>query len=302
MAEPHGNTIGEPHDIEHLWRAHRRRLLDIGYRMLGSLADAEDVTAEAYARLIAADIDAIDDVTGWLVTVTGRLCIDRLRSHESNRRAYVGPWLPEPILRHAAPAGTDPADRVTLDDSVRMALLVLLEQLSPAERASFVLHDVFGVTFDEIAEIVGRSPTACRQLASRARRRIRTDSESPRSHVDRAELDAVAQRFAAACRSGAIEPLLQVLDPDVVGEFDSGGLVPGAPRRALVGAGLVADVLVHALSGPGLTFAVEDVNGEPGIIARLQGELAAVIAVGVRNGRVSVIHAIGNPEKLSHLT
>lgn len=289
-------------EIEDLWRTHRRRLFDIGYRMLGSVADAEEITAEAYTRLIAADIEAIEDVAGWLITVTGRLCVDRLRSHESSRRAYIGPWLPEPILTRADTADSDPADRVTLDDSVRMALLVVLEQLSPAERTSFVLHDLFGVAFEEIAEIVGRSPAACRQLASRARRRIQSDPETPRAEVNRAELEEVAQRFAAACRAGAIEPLLEVLDPDVVGDFDSGGTVPGAPLRALDGAENIAKVLLHSFSDPGFSFEVQDVNGDPGVIARIHGALAAVIAISVHNDRVDLIHAIGNPDKLTHLT
>lgn len=296
-----GSTVTERFDIGDVWNTHHRRLLDIGYRMLGSLADAEDATSEAYARLAAADLDAVEDVAGWLVTVTGRICLDRLRSHESSRRAYVGPWLPEPILSAVDPSAADPADRVTLDDSVRMALLVVLEQLSPAERTSFVLHDLFGVEFDEVAEIVGRSAAACRQLASRARRRIQSDPETPRHPIDRAELDDVARRFAKACRAGAIEPLLEVLDPNVVGDFDSGGTVPGAPLSSLDGAESVARVLVHSFSEPGFTFSVDDVNGDPGVTVRLNGALAAVVALGVRHGRVDVIHAIGNQQKLAHL-
>ena len=289
-------------EIEDLWRTQRRRLLDIGYRMLGSVSEAEDVTSEAYTRLVAADTEAIDDIVGWLVTVTGRLCVDRLRAHESSRRAYVGPWLPEPILSPVDTARSDPADRVTLDDSVRMALLVVLEQLSPAERTSFVLHDLFGVSFEEIAEIVGRSAPACRQLASRARRRIQADPEAPRATVDRAELEEVARRFAAACRAGTIEPLLEVLDPDVVGDFDSGGVVPGAPLRALDGAENVARVLAHSFAHPGVSFTVENVNGDPGVVVRIGQDLAAVIAIGVHDRRVDLIHAIGNPDKLAHLS
>jgi RNA polymerase sigma-70 factor (ECF subfamily) len=142
--------------LEIAWSAHRRRLLDIAYRMLGSLSDAEDVVQEAYARLARADRGAIDDLRSWLITVTGRLCLDHLRSADVMRRAYVGPWLPEPLVDFPG-ADADPADRVTLDDSLRMALLVLLEQLSPAERTAFVLHDIFQVPFDEVGAIVGRS-------------------------------------------------------------------------------------------------------------------------------------------------
>jgi RNA polymerase sigma-70 factor (ECF subfamily) len=293
----------ENHDtVEQVWREQRRRLIDIGYRMLGAVSDAEDVADEAYTRLVAADLDAIDDPTGWLVTVTSRLCIDRLRSADQRRRAYVGPWLPEPIVSRADPGAVDPADRVTLDDSVRLALLVVLEQLSPAERTSFVLHDLFSIDFDQIAEIVGRSPAACRQLASRARRRIQTHPEAPRAAVDRAELERVAQRFADACASGAIEELLEVLDPDVVGDFDSGGHIGAAPLDAIDGAVTIAQTLAWAFRDSRFTFAVDDVNGEPGVIARLGDRIVAVIALGIRDGRVDLIHAIGNPHKLRHLS
>jgi RNA polymerase sigma-70 factor (ECF subfamily) len=171
-----------PAGIDEIWHQHRRRVLDVAYRMLGSVHDAEDVVQEAYSRLLAIDVEALDDVRGWLVTVTSRLCIDRLRAHERVKRAYVGPWLPEPIV-DAASADVDLADRITLDDTVRMALMVVLEQLSPAERAAFVLHDIFSVDFDTVAELVGRSPQACRQLASRARRRIEADEAVTRFHA-----------------------------------------------------------------------------------------------------------------------
>ncbi len=287
------------HDaVDSVWRAERRRLIDIGYRMLGSVADAEDLADEAYARLLRADIGSIDDLTGWLVTVMSRLCLDQLRSADRRRRAYVGPWLPEPLVTVPDGSAADPADRVTLDDSVRLALLVVLEQLTPAERTTFVLHDLFGVEFDQIAEIVGRSSAACRQLASRARRRIELDPETPRASVDRAELEQVAQRFADACASGAIEPLLEVLDPNVVGDFDSGGRIPGAPLDSIDGAEPIAATLVGAFGNTRYAFDVADINGEPGVIARLGPRVVAVIALGVRDGRVDLIHAIGNPAKL----
>ena len=289
------------HDaLESVWRTERRRLIDIGYRMLGSIAEAEDLADEAYARLLRVDVDSINDLTGWLVTTTSRLCLDRLRSADRQRRAYVGPWLPEPLLAVPNAGSVDPADRVTLDDSVRLALLVVLEQLTPAERTSFVLHDLFGIEFEQVADIVGRSPAACRQLASRARRRIEVHPEAPRAAVDRAELEQVAQRFADACASGAIEPLLEVLDPDVVGEFDSGGRVAGAPLDAIDGAEPIATTLVRAFGNQRFAFDVGGINGEPGVIARLGGHVVAVIALGVRDGRVDLIHAIGNPAKLRH--
>ncbi|MGI9611322.1 MAG: RNA polymerase sigma factor SigJ [Acidimicrobiales bacterium] len=294
------SSRGESATFEDLWRQHRGRLLDIGYRMLGSVADAEDVAGEAYARLAAADLDHIDDPVGWLVSVTARLCLDRLRSSESRRRAYVGPWLPEPVL--AATAGDlDPADRITLDDSVRMAFLVVLEQLSPAERTSFVLHDLFAMSFADVGNIVGRSPAACRQLASRARRRIRSDPETPRGEAARSEIEAVAHRFAIACAGGELEPLLELLDPAVVGDFDSGGTITGAPLRAIDGAETVARTLVRSFRSQEIQFDVTDVNGEPGVVVRHGLHIVAVIALGVRHGQIDLIHAIGNPDKLRHL-
>ena len=288
-------------ELERRWRAHRRRLVDIGYRMLGSVADAEDVAGEAFARLAAADLIDIDDVEGWLVTVTGRLCLDRLRSAERRRRAYIGPWLPEPVLGSADPTAIDPADRVTLDDSVRMALLVVLEQLSPAERTAYVLHDLFAVPFEDIGEMVGRTPGACRQLASRARRRIQADAVTPRATVSSGELEQVVRRFADACEAGSIEGLLDVLDPEAVGDFDSGGLVQGAPVRSLTGAVGIAKLLVHVLGRPGVRCTAEAVNGEPGVVVRLHGEIVSVGAVDVRDGLIVAVHAVGNPLKLRHL-
>src|SRR5439155_13878686 len=187
--------------VAEAWRDHRQRLMDVAYRMLGSVSDAEDAVQEAYARLVRNGVDGIDDVRGWLVTVTSRLCLDQLRSAQSQRTSYVGPWLPEPVV-DVPSLGVDPADRVTLDDSVRMALLVVLEQLSPAERTAFVLHDVFQLSFDEVGSIVGRSAAACRQLASRARRHIEEETGPARFTVDPAAERQVAERFVAACTSG----------------------------------------------------------------------------------------------------
>ncbi|MDY7106321.1 MAG: RNA polymerase sigma factor SigJ [Actinomycetota bacterium] len=289
-------------DAAEVWAAHRRRLLDLAYRLLGSISDAEDVVQDAYGRLQAADRSAIDDVTGWIVAVTSRLCVDHLRRHEQSRRAYVGPWLPEPVVGRAAGAGIDEvADRITLDDSVRMALLVVLDRLSAAERTAFVLHDVFAVPFDEVGAIVGRSAPACRQLASRARRKVAASGAGRGVGVDPAELDTVARRFARACEAGDLAALVDVLASDVVGDFDSAGLVPGAPLTELDGAEVVAAQLVASVSGRGATIEVADVNGEPGVLVTLDGWVVAVIALGVYDGCVDRIHAVGNPAKLTHL-
>jgi RNA polymerase sigma-70 factor (ECF subfamily) len=282
--------------VESAWRDDRRRVMDVAYRLLGSLRDAEDVVGEAYARLAASDIDAIADTRGWLITVTGRLCLDRLRSAEATRRAYLGPWLPEPVVDLPG-REVDPADRVTLDDTVRMALLVVLEQLSPAERTTFVLHDVFGLEFAEIAELVGRTPAACRQLAVRARRRIQADDPG-RYTIDPVEQRAVAHRFARACAAGDLDALVAVLDPGVVGDFDSGGAIP-APLHAVRGAQPIARLLQRSLMDAGCEFDIATVNGEAGVVVTAAGRVVAVIALGVTAaGRVDHVHGIGNPDKL----
>ncbi len=290
-----------PAGIDETWHQHRKRVLDVAYRMLGSVHDAEDVVQEAYGRLLAVDLESLDDVRGWLVTVTSRLSIDRLRSHERIKRAYVGPWLPEPIVGVAS-ADVDLADRVTLDDTVRMALMVVLEQLSPPERAAFVLHDIFSLDFTAVAELVGRSPQACRQLASRARRRIESDEAVARFQVDRSEHELVVARFVDACERGDLDSLLAVLDPGVIGDFDSGGVVPGAPLLALDGAPAVARQLRATVVNRGAAFEPADVNGEPGVIISIDQQVVAVLSLGVRDGCIDVIHAIGNPAKLSHIT
>ena len=285
--------------FEDLWTDHRRRVLDVGYRMLGTLSDAEDVAQETYARLIAADIETIDDIRGWLVAVASRICIDRLRAHEHSRRSYVGPWLPEPLVTGVDSA--DVADQITLDESVRMALMVVLERLSPAERTAFVLHDVFDLPFDEIASIVDRSPEACRQLASRARRRIAVDRSTVRFEIDPGDHHQVAARFAGACERGDLDGLVAVLDPAVAGDFDSGGLIPGAPLSELHGAQPVARQLVRSLSPLGAEFEVVDVNGSPGVIVSVDDVVVTVIALETRSGVIDLIHAVGNPAKLIRL-
>ena len=285
-------------ELAELWDAHRRRAVDVAYRMLGSITDAEDVAQEVFVRLARTDVTRIDDLRGWVVTVTARICIDQLRSARVTRRRYVGPWLPEPVVGQPAGAG-DPADRVTLDDSVRMALLAVLERLTPAERTAFVLHDVFGLPYDEIAGIVGRSAAACRQLASRARRRVRTDDR--RVPVDPAEHRRVAERFADAATGGDIDGLIAVLDPDAVGEFDSGGLMRGVPTSLVVGAERVASVLLASVEGLGVRFIPATVNGEPGVVAVLRDRVSAVLALAIGHDGVDHVRAVGNPHKLRHV-
>jgi RNA polymerase sigma-70 factor, ECF subfamily len=286
--------------VAEAWRNDRRYLLDIAYRMLGSLSEAEDIVQEAFARLLRVDIDEIEDVRAWLVTVTSRLCLDQLRSARVRRETYVGPWLPEPVIDPGA-IGGDPADRVTLDDSVRFALLVVLERLSPAERAAFVLHDVFQLSFDKVSAIVGRSPTACRQLASRARRHIRDEDVGTRFDVDPAEQRRVAERFVAAATNGDLQALLEVLDPEVSGWADSGGVVPGAQRQVVTGRETIATFLLRLIAQRNLTIVAMPVNAGPGAIVFEDGELRGILAITERDGRIVGLHAILNPEKLAYV-
>src|SRR6202171_328220 len=203
------------------WTNHHGFLLDVAYRLLGSYTDAEDKVQEAYTKLLRADLDPIEDVRAWLVVVVSRLCLDQLRSARVKREAYIGPWFPEPLL-FSEDASTDPADVVTMDESVRFALLVVLERMSPAERVVFVLHDVFDFPFEKVAPMVGRTVAACRQLASRARKRVEEEAGAGRFSIDPAEQRRVVDAFIAACAGGDIKDLLPLLDPSVMGWGDPG--------------------------------------------------------------------------------
>jgi len=283
-----------------IWDEHRRYVLDVAYRMLGSITDAEDVVQETFARLLAADLDTIEDVRGWLVVVATRLCLDKLRSARAKRESYVGPWLPEPVIE-PADAPIDPAHRITLDDSVRMAMLVVLERLTPAERAAFVLHDVFRFSFDDVARIVGRTTEASRQLASRARKRIAEETGPARFEVDREEVGRIADRFIEASTNGDFRALMDVLDPDVAGWTDTGGLV-GAPRAAVTGREQVASRFLRFLEAFRARLAPMRVNGEPGVLVFQEDRLLAVIAFETREGLITRIHSIANPHKLSYVS
>jgi RNA polymerase sigma-70 factor (ECF subfamily) len=282
-------------DLAEIWAEHRRPLVDLAFRMLGSLSEAEDAVQEAFIRLLDVDLDEIDDVRGWLVVVTGRICLDQMRS--ARVRHDAGQELP-PERPGPAPDVADPAEHVTLDDSVRLALAVLLERLTPPERAAFVLHDVFQFSFDDVSSIVGRSPAACRQLASRARRRVREETGPGRFAVEATEEREVAERFIAACAGGQLDDLLAVLDPDVAGEADIGP-VRVAP---VVGRDNVAARLL-ALFGPrsNMTLVSVPVNGEPGILAFRDGRAFALMVLNTREGLVHHIHSVADPRQLAYL-
>ncbi|GAA3227599.1 RNA polymerase sigma factor SigJ [Actinocorallia longicatena] len=279
----------------------RRQLTGLAYRLLGSLADAEDVVQEAYARwyaLAPARRDEIVSPGAWLTTVASRLCLDQLGSARARRERYVGEWIPEPLPGRAAWTGgpaADPADRVTLDESVTMAFLVMLESMTPAERVAFVLHDVFRYPFAEVAEIVGRSPAACRQLASSARRRLPPE---PEPAVPAARYAATVRAFKEAWQAGDIAALIGLLDEDATATGDGGGLV-NAVSPPVEGAERIARFLVGlASAAPDLDLEERTVNGRPGLIGRLDGAVAAVYAFQVTGGRITRIWTVLNPAKL----
>ena len=283
------------------FEALRPRLLRVAYSQLGSLAEAEDVVQDAWLRLERADADAIEDLEAWLVTVVGRLALDALGSARIRRERYVGPWLPDPLVAAATGAGADPADRVTLDETVSHALLFVLERLTPAERTAFILHDVFGYAFEEVGEVVGRTPAAARQLAARARRHV--VEQRPRQSGSREEQRRAVEAFATAAAGGDLDALLAVLDPDVVMRSDGGGRVRAA-RKPLVGADRVSRALVALARkfAAAADMRPADVNGLPGLVAvdRASGQVS-VVAFTVDAGRITTIHIQRNPDKVGHV-
>lgn len=277
--------------------AARPRLVRVAYAVLGSHADAEDVVSDAWPRLVEADArEPVRDVEGWALVAVSRAALDVLRSARRRRENYVGPWLPEPVVADYA----DPADRVTLDDEVGYALLVVLEKLSPAERAAFVLHDVFGLPFEQVAGVVGRTPAAVRQLASRARRHVHDGA--PRLDVDRGEHERTVTAFVAAAAGGDLAALVQVLDPDAVLVSDGGGVV-NAARRPVLGADKVARfILGIARKRPDDTVLPILVNGALGLASYEGDRLVTVIAFTVADGRISRVDLVRAPDKLTART
>ncbi|MDH6217293.1 RNA polymerase sigma factor SigJ [Streptomyces pseudovenezuelae] len=291
----------------------RRQLINLGYRLLGSLADAEDVVQETYARWYAMPVpqrDAVASPGGWLTTVASRICFDLLRSARARRERYVGEWIPEPVpdrtewtAGRASGASADPADRVTLDESVNMAFLVVLESMTPAERVAFVLHDVFRFSFADVAEIVGRTPGACRQLASSARRRIRASRSSATPATPAAQRADVVRHFKEAWEAQDIDALVRLLDPDATATGDGGGLASAALRPIRGGepvARFFAELLAKA---PAEVIVLErTVNGQAGLVAQVDGVTEVVLAFDVAGDRIRHIWGVRNPEKLRSWT
>jgi RNA polymerase sigma-70 factor (ECF subfamily) len=280
----------------------RRQLINLTYRLLGSLAEAEDAVQETYARWYAMSPqqqDAIESPGAWLTTVASRICLNLLGSARARRERYVGEWIPEPLPDQAewtsARPAADPADRVTLDESVSMAFLVVLDQMTPAARVAFILHDVFGYSFAEVATITGRTPAACRQLASTARRRVRASQAPPAPAARQAGL---VRDFKRAWEARDIGALIGLLDPGAVVTADGGGLVAAALDPIVGGeqiARYVADLADRAF---GLALLERTVNGQPGLIAQQDGVTVTVFAFEIAGDRISRIWAIRNPDKL----
>jgi RNA polymerase sigma-70 factor (ECF subfamily) len=284
----------------------RRRLINLAYRLLGSLTEAEDAVQETYARWYAMSRrqrEVIQSPGAWLTKVASRICLDLLGSARARRESYVGEWIPEPLPDRAEwisgrPGGTmaDPADRVTLDESVSMAFLVVLESMTPAERVAFILHDVFGYSFAEVAEIAGRTPAACRQLASSARRRIGASQPPVTPAAQRA---GIVRDFKQAWEAKDIDALIGLLDPGANLIADGGGLAPARLRPTEGGDQIARYLAGLAGRAPGnLTFLERTVNGQPGLVAQQDGVTVTVLAFAVAAGRITRIWAIRNPDKL----
>ncbi|MFI6611597.1 RNA polymerase sigma factor SigJ [Streptomyces sp. NPDC050507] len=281
----------------------RRQLLNVAYRLLGSLAEAEDAVQEAYARWYALPHGRREEIVSpgaWLSTVTGRICLDVLGSARARRERYVGAWLPEPLPdrtewdRGRGADHTDPADQMVLDESVTMAFLVVLESMTPAERVAFVLHDVFRYPFAEIADVLGRTSAACKQLAASARRRVRA-AGTPVTGAGQAE---AVRHVKEAWEAKNVAALVGLLDPAAVMTADGGGLV-GTALRPIEGGALIAQYMVAiADKAPGLELLERSVNGAPGLVAQRGGAVMTVASFEIVDGRITRIWVVRNPEKL----
>jgi RNA polymerase sigma-70 factor (ECF subfamily) len=284
--------------ISQAYHDHRPYLVDLAFRMLGDIGAAEDIVQDAFTRLMATKLGEIEDKRGWLIVVTSRLCLDQIKSARSRRERASDASEIEFVAPPPSPLA-DPADRVTFDDGVRLALLVVLQQLSPAERVVFVLHDIFQMPFDTVAETVGRSAPACRQLGSRARQKIAAGPGSARFDIASAEHRLVTEKFIAACSNGDLNGLLGVLAPDAWGDVDLG---PGVTDSGVFnGANRVARNLLH-FWGQGATLVSLPAGGQPAVLAFTGRELAGVLVFTMRGELIQAIHVIGDPRKLDFLS
>ena len=301
MTTPSGPGGGRPDPGLDAVISERRQLINLTYRLLGSLAEAEDAVQETYARWYAMtrqQQDAIESPGAWLTTVASRICLNLLGSARARRETYVGEWIPEPLPGRTGQPGaaTDPADRVTLDESVSMAFLVVLESMTPAERVAFILHDVFGYPFADVAGIVGRTPAACRQLASSARRRIRA-SQPPAAPAARQA--GLIRAFKQAWEAQDINALIALLDPGATAIADGGGLAIAFLDPIEGGEQIARAWIEIANRKPSdMTFLERTVNGQPGLVAQQNGVTVTVFAFEVTGDRITHIWVVRNPDKL----
>ncbi|MCC3374235.1 RNA polymerase sigma factor SigJ [Cohnella sp. REN36] len=299
MNEPYGNAdVRNPNEnmaLLQAFEAQRPRLLRVAYAIVGSVTEAEDCVQEAWLRVQRMkDPTGIRNLSAFLTTTVGRLALNVLNSARARREHYVGTWLPEPLVEDV---GTeDPYEHMAMDESVSMALMVVLERLTAAERTAFLLHDVFGLSFDEIAGVVGRSPAAVRQLASRARQHV--ESGRPRFAPTQAEQRELVSAFAAACQGGDLERLAHLLDPQVVCRSDGGGKVRTSPR-VIHGAEAVAHGLLVFTKGAPLVIKMALVNGAPGFIIRGSDGALSVVSITIDSKRIVAIDVMRNPDKMT---
>jgi RNA polymerase sigma factor (sigma-70 family) len=290
-------TVDEKDWLAARFEENRSHLRSVAYRMLGSLSEAEDAVQEAWLRLSRAGTSEVQNLGGWLTTIVARICLDALRTRKSRHEEPMGPHVPDPIVSRAD--GRDPAEQALLADSVGLALLIVLETLEPAERLAFVLHDMFAMPFDEIAPIVGRTPAAARQLASRARRRVQAAPATP--DPDRERQRAVVDAFIAASQAGDFDALVAVLDPDVVLRADRGAAAGGS--REVRGAANVANqsLLFRRAAAADRTQRRALVNGAPGIVNFVAGQPFSVMGFTVAGGRIVAIDILADPERLARI-
>lgn len=279
------------------FESHRSHLRAVAYRMLGSTGEADDAVQEAWLRLSRSDPDAIENLGGWLTTVVGRVCLDMLRSRRSRREEQPGPHVPDPILSRGDDSEAGPEHEAVMADSVGLALLVVLETLSPAERLALVLHDMFGLPFDEIAPIVDRSPTTARQLASRARRRVQGAPTVPDADLNRQR--EVVEAFMAASRHGDFDALVAVLHPDVVLRVDGGTVAAGISGEVHGAEAVAGQAVLYQEHTPYSRLAL--VNGAAGIVTVRRGQPISVMAFSVRDGKVVEMDLLADPERLRQL-
>jgi RNA polymerase sigma-70 factor (ECF subfamily) len=296
MADEHASPRSEQKDrLGAEWETHRPAVFGVAYRLLGSVADAEDVVQDVWLRAAGADLRDVDDLRAWLVTVAARRSYDILKSARVRREEYVGPWLPEPLM-----TGPDASEPVLVDESVSMAMLLIMEELSPPERVAFVLHDVFGFEFSRIAEVLDVSGPAARQLASRARRRV-AKAKLSTVQAPKAERERVLTAFRAAYESGDLAGLVKLLDPDAVYVTDGGGKVSAA-RKLIHGGERIAEVMVRVGRQWELDrIDVVEVGGEPALVFHRQGQVYSVDTVQISHGRITAYRRVLNPDKLTHV-